>query len=497
MRYKGIVESNSMVHVIEPRTINGRTHFKIVDEGNLKYFQPGTSVYFDLVRAGDNKAATITGKVETEQPSTNLPSENVILFPEKRDSKLSIPSSLNALHFYLVFNPMFNNKIEEEIEGATQAHSFYHLLESRNKTDPSNSFLYWGKLKSSGGNEPLDIEHFAQVLERNTANKKATHLYISDFHFFWVARVTEVCFQLNLETHGKNTLNFYRKNWDKIEAWFKIEDMEILSNNPNETNELISNLTIRSENHLNSRQTSSEDIQITPYLSGLRYPLIIEDVRKEEYFSFEGEMKAIDKRSPLIAHSLSETNNTKKIIYSYAIPEKVFQKLSHQAQDEILSAEMDVLRCDGGTKEDLKITADKVARSYCVALERCIADVVKNSSPASSSAFFACDDFSLGTFSRLLNEPNLSYLKSRNQMLYDLFSSVPFKGHLLKFVNIRNDKSHQGVIDFEIESLLNVRRMILGVGTEGIIMKLYLAAYPELRNILEVRLPKTLDKKSA
>ena len=188
MLFKGLICVGGIVEAIEPKRINDKTHFKIYDHGNLQYFPVGSMVCFSLILnpSSGTKLASIEAIHEEGRSIDNdslPPVIDLTLF--KQESKRGKVAEIKApLHFYLVFNPMFNTKIKEDMEGATQAHSFYNLLQQKSKND-QNAYLYWGKLKSTDGNDPLHKEHFIQVLESNTSFGVATNLYISDFHFFW------------------------------------------------------------------------------------------------------------------------------------------------------------------------------------------------------------------------------------------------------------------------------------------------------------------------
>ncbi len=92
--------------------------------------------------------------------------------------------------FYVVFNPLLNG---ENQSYKTQAHEFFHRLKNNlSMGDPNNSHLYWGKLKMSSYDEDLRFENFQESHERNRSIGADTHLFISDFHHFWVAKVESV-----------------------------------------------------------------------------------------------------------------------------------------------------------------------------------------------------------------------------------------------------------------------------------------------------------------
>jgi hypothetical protein len=481
MLYKGLVSKDGLVQLLEPKILNGRTHFKIEDNGNLQYFPPGSRVNFSLVKQDgkDIKLASIHSKDESEEIIEN----NVIEFvkPQKPLEPVELKQTSEGMHFYVVFNPMFNTKVLEEIEGMTQAHSFYNLLEKKVGENP-DSFLFWGKLKSTDVLAPLSKESFTDVVKKNSAAKKVTHLYISDFHFFWVARVEAVEFDLDKATHAKHTLNFYIENWDRIEAWFKISDMKLLSNNPKETNDFIRQLVISPTNKLNSRQDPQNKLSVTPYLSGLRYPLIIEDERQEAYFDFDGNEKAVNQKNALLTTSEGATQRLKSIVYSYVIPERVFNRFSHQVQNEILSAEIIFINCESRTKSDIYNTNRSVATKYLIALEKCLNDIIRSTNPPSSSELFEPGkNLTLGELLTVIIEKRHSYLLTKNPLLFS-FLNEQVK-NLAIWKDIRNSSVHLNETIVDLETLKNVRRVILGVGTKGILVSLYQATFPDLKDL--------------
>ncbi|MDH5415497.1 MAG: hypothetical protein OEW87_15270, partial [Flavobacteriaceae bacterium] len=93
------------------------------------------------------------------------------------------------IHFYVVFNPMLNG------EGvyATQAHEFYYQLKNKvNQRNPENNHMYWGKLQVNNGSIINHLDAAKEVMAENAEHGEDTHLYITDFHHFWVAKVESI-----------------------------------------------------------------------------------------------------------------------------------------------------------------------------------------------------------------------------------------------------------------------------------------------------------------
>src|SRR5690606_14540008 len=237
-----------------------------------------------------------------------------------------------------------------------------------------------------------------------------------------------------------------------------------------------------------SRQDPANALPVTPYLSGLRYPLIIEDIRKETYFAYDSNRKTILEPHVLLENGEDETARARSMILSYAIPENVFKMFSHQVQHEVLGAEIMSLRGGGSSREDVYWKDYNVARKYLIALEKSLNDVLKASNPPSNSSFFEIDmNITLKQLYHDLLGNQHNYLILRNRELYNFFNGL--KGTLCKWNEIRNLTVHLGDLLIDHESLLNVRRVLLGVGTQSVLVAMHQAAYPELRDLYNIEVP--------
>lgn len=496
MRFKGLVQSNGFLQTIDPPILNKRDVFKIEDHGNLHHFPKGSFVYFTLNTGQKDKQAIIQALCEQQTVSTPVVPAitNITEFKQKKIESLAVIKE--TMHFYLVFNPMFNEKDLEEFQGPTQAHSFFNQLKHKIE-EKTGDFLYWGKLKSSDTNEVLARDCFKEVFAKNEKEGRPTHLYISDFNNFWCGRVSGIEFDLEKSKAGEHTLNFYKNNWDRIEAWFKITDMKLLSNTARETNQFISNLKIGINNKYNSKQDPNRELRVTPYLSGLRYPLIIEDIRAESYFDYHGEEKIILRENVLMNNTETLTQQAKSTIYSYVIPEKIFNKLSHLVQNEILSAEIEYFKTTASTNEELYRKDLSVARKYLIALEKSLNDVIRDTNPPASSGLYnPGSSLSLAMICEEIGLKQHVYLSGRYKQLFEYLTSM--RGTFLKLNEIRNSKIHLNDRVLDHQSVINVRRLILGVGTEGILVNLHKAAYTELAQHFQINsLELSQEKKKA
>ncbi len=237
-------------------------------------------------------------------------------------------------HFYTIFDPFLKAELfTKENEKNTQGHEFQRQLKEKyqNMKDGDNclQYMYWGKISVSQKASKLGTE-LNELVEKNRKHNFTTHLFISDFNHLWVAKVEEVCFGDDEEFYA-NALDFYREFQGKgqIEAWFKISDIDLIGNNAEETHQYISSL----ETIINSNK-----VYITPYVSNLRYPVIVKDFACVEPVHF-------DTSRPLVLENLIENESfyekIKMIITKYSIPKEEFEKLKPTVQKEIIRTEMD------------------------------------------------------------------------------------------------------------------------------------------------------------
>ena len=475
------VTKNQQVRLISPEQVAGRSAFKIMNSGNISQFPIGSEVEINLVKS-PSKGEKIA-VIEKLYKKAELPVvDNVVELPRRVDKDYSNLSQFKkGLHFYLVFNPLFNQDDNELYEGKTQAHSFFNLLKNKHKDD-SSSYLYWGKIKSTEGREGLCPEKYQSVVKNNTDNGQESYLFISDFSYFWVAKVEEVDFEVSKSEINNHSLEFYKNNYNRVEAWFKVTDMTLLSNTSKETIKLVSDLQISRNNEFNSRIDKDKDIEVTPYLSGLRYPLIIEDKKVEKYFSNDLETQ---KENPLLDKDKSLTNKTKAHISGYVIPQEVFECLSTSVQREIISAEIEYSNLNCNSVKDIYAKDLCVARKYLLILEKVINDMLmKIEFPRNSRVILSKkDNITLGQIQHLLLDREFDFLKSQNKRAFFALKSLLKNGKMNMFTQVRNMNVHitDEVVSHDV--LINIRREILGVGKLGYINSFTASVNPEVKGM--------------
>lgn len=476
------IDRKKIVRLISPKSIGQREAFRIMDTGNLSQFPVGSEVEIKLESAPNSKdKVAIIVKLHKE---IELEAKVIDFKKEKDKRKIILNSFKDGLHFYLVFNPLFNQDDGEIYEGQTQAHSFFNLLKNNHEED-ENSFLYWGKIKSTENRDSLCLKKYQQVVLNNNENKKDTYLFISDFSFFWVAKVQEVRFDLGKEEIKKHSLKFYENNYNRVEAWFKVTDMTLLSNRSHDTLNLISNLVIRKNNDLNCRIDDKKDIEITPFLSGLRYPLIIEDEKIESYFGNELETL---KDNPLLGDK-TLTSQTKDHINGYVIPPEVFNCLSNAVQREIITAEMAYSNFDQATKNDIYAKDYDVARKYLIILEKIINEtLIKIKIPINSRVVLGeKNNLSLNDISKLFFSGEFRFLEKENKRAYFAIKSLCKKNKVSIFSEVRNTAVHMNDMHIPHETLVNIRREVLGVGKLGYINTFTIAVNSKIKNTFYIK----------
>lgn len=413
--------------------------------------------------------------------------DNTLDFTKKKNEVDALLK--NKYHFYIVFNPLLNDMTIEKHQVETQAHSFYKLLKEKD-------YLFWGKLNTSSGHVKLNLDNFQRVVRSNTAMGVPTSLYISDFHNFWAAKVEAVYSELDKSLEGENTLEFYRKNWDKIELWFKITDMILVSTKATETNRYINQLSIKTSNDLNAMESFSRELAITPYTSGLRYPLIIENKRFDDFFSNRTSRNVDDFN--LLFENSSESERVRQIVYSDVIPRPIFDMMPPVIRNEIIMAESDYSDPKVKSINDRYQKSEKIASDYLRILERAIKDLVFDkfyskvahqdfsidksgkliSFTGGESRETKCKHFSLGSLNFLVSF-NLTKLRAHSSAFFQHLIEVQsiLENHQLKV--IRDSRVHLEPTESCIMLLEDVRRLVLGVGYPGLLNRLYYEFYKD------------------
>lgn len=216
-------------------------------------------------------------------------------------------------HFFTVFNPL----LKPTENHLTQAHEFHDLLKKRVEVESHKGHLYWGKIKKTDKNKALNVEDYKNIVLENKRAHRDTHLFISDFNFFWVAKVEEVTTK---RPKPSETLSIYET--EDVEIWFKIKDMDLLCDHPCATKEQIAKLS------------SGDFRSLNPHLPGLRYPLIVDDLSSEMYFKKYKDQKRVLLNNPLLSQDQIHRDQV-----AYTIPRSSFDKLPALLKKKIIWAE--------------------------------------------------------------------------------------------------------------------------------------------------------------
>ena len=380
----------------------------------------------------------------------------------------------NPFSFYVVFNPLLNG---ENQNYKTQAHEFFHKLKHNLQTgDPGRSHFYWGKLKMSKHESDLEFEKFKKAQEFNQSLGYHTHLFISDFHHFWVAKVESV----HQEVYDKeNTLPFY--DGKEVEIWFKITDMDLVSSEYVETGYYLEQLYAMNE-------FMNYDIDsINPYLSGLRYPLIVQDRLKEQYFVHS----EVDQRpralgaNPLI-ESPKESGRVANNVQTYVLPPAIYGKLPERLKKKLIAIEMEIYKNDN-SKQDLH---RRIVSNYEEILESVLnSTFVKHLKEEVSADLYVGSDgqilteatfgarslkkiegnLGLGEILKLLESPEK--LKGFNLDLAFKNKTSFFKFCRTELLELTKNK-FDNVGSINQKEAMMVRNIILGVGCKGVINSL-------------------------
>lgn len=390
---------------------------------------------------------------------------------------------MKPYHFYVAFNPLFN----DDHKFKTQAHEFHHYLKTKKQTDPS-AHMYWGKIQISEFSEPLNLSHFEAVVKENFEMQMDTNLFISDYQHVWVAKVTEVLKEI---PDPENTLNFYKNK--KVELWFKITDFDLVSNHASETLSLLNNI------HVDNEYYSYKIKEMTPFTSGIRFPMIVQDKTQSRFFKHEG-LRVLSE-NPLLS-AQGESMKLNNIIQSFVIPEENFKRIPENIRNQIIHAEILVLEAQAGGKKD-RVKLEQAILTYLKCLEILLNETfVAYLKREEGHRIYVTKDCSQPKFMRsALDKDKSSLIRLREsteyfnlsqiKMLLDTPSFFPhtsldyvFRGKkafweycrlelrsTLKnesLIELRNLLTTAGDVKAHDRELLLVRNILLGVGGRGV-----------------------------
>lgn len=390
------------------------------------------------------------------------------------------------IHLYIVFNPMLNN------EGVyqSQAHEFYFQLKNKaSQGEPQSSFMYWGKLNVNEEKaKSKNIEEYSSIIKNNKNVGEDTHLFITDYHHFWVAKVESVHNEVYNKDH---TLAFYD---DKdVGVWFKVTDMDLLSAEFEETSFYLNQLFV--DNEFEQKKFDS----INPYIGGVRFPLKVQDKSMERYFGnvFSEDGLRVTRNNALIENPKA-SDEIKFQVNSFVIPPHVFSKLPNIVKNEILSVETVFSKREKDNPELFK----NILTSYLKILESVMCHTMGPVLMAEyGDCLFISEDgkkfydhktennitinkykktISMQAFTNLLSDVssfgNLSLhsLEERNpKLVYYFVNTLCPMLNKLELVEKREALQHPGNnLIISKHEAIDVRNEILGVGCSGVINNL-------------------------
>jgi hypothetical protein len=227
--------------------------------------------------------------------------------------------------------------------------------------------LYWGKLKV---NQPLshDFSKYQEIIQENKNNGLPTHLFISDYHHYWVAKVESVHREI---VSKERTIPFYDNK--EVDIWFKISDMDLISGEFEETSYYLSQLFVDNKFHEESIPS------LNPYIGGLSFPMIVEDKLKSNYFQneFDSYSLRIKKNNPLISKNFicDQIQNQMK---SFVLSPKVYLNLSHHTKNDLLSIEMRLAQSNLLDKEECRVLYSSYIQVLESVMNETLGFVLKN-----------------------------------------------------------------------------------------------------------------------
>jgi len=404
------------------------------------------------------------------------------------------------IHFYLTFNPVLNDNLEK---GMTQCHEFYEYLKTEKKEN-IDGHAYWGRMIGNFREAKIDVDKFQSIIAKNRETNCSTHLFITDFQNIWVGKVESV----SAEIEGDfKTLPFYKDK--KVEMWFKISDFSLLEHTSEGCAKKLTELYIDND-HMDLKIDG-----LSPFTSGVRYPIIVQDKSEEQYFDQidpDGPTHLLFRPNPAITNTgFSRVRNA---LNTYIFPEAMYAKIPHSAKLEIETAELDVLEQRGHNLA-------KLSFNYIKAFEIIINDLIIQTLKREGQAdyFFVKptvmppklyldnrepDVVPLSQFQRNYSITQLMYLVQRCVKTNNMAFHKAFQGHKF-FINFFTDQlpkllednqvsnmrgviAHNDINRIDNHDAMAIRNLVLGIGCKGLIHVCYQNFYPGLfKNMARVQ----------
>lgn len=394
---------------------------------------------------------------------------------------------MKPYHFYLAFNPLFN----DDRTWKTQAHEFHNCLKEKKLKDP-NGHMYWGKLQISEYSETLNMTNYEQVVSENHDLQMDSHLFITDYQHMWVGKVVEVMKEI---PDPENTLAFYKDK--KVEIWFKISDFDLLSNNSAETSAILNQI------HVDNEYYSYKIKEMTPFTSGIRFPMIVQDKTQERFFQ-----SAIATSKPRVLNdnplfgSEGESMKLNNLIHSFVIPEETFKRIPEHVRSQIVHAEILLLEAQASGKKDrpkleqailtyLKCLEILLNETFVAYLKREEGHRIWITKDRSSPKFMrsaldkdkssltrlkdSTDVFNLSQIKMLLDTPSffphtsLDYVFRGKKSFWE-YCRLELRSTLKNesLIELRNLLTTKGDLKAHDRELMLVRNILLGVGGKGV-----------------------------
>lgn len=388
-------------------------------------------------------------------------------------------------HIYLVFNPFLN----ENSVYQSQAHEFYYALKQKvADADFKEAFMYWGKLQVSSSSflsqdDSAYIKDLNNMIAENAAIGESTNLYITDYHHFWVGKIESVHQEIFSKDH---ILPFY-DNKD-VSVWFKIVDFDLVSSEFEETILYLQQLHCDPE----SKYVKNELAAITPYISGVQFPLIVQDRNLENYFSNNMSLR-ISKENALIENP-KLMGEAYKQVKSFVLTPQTYRKMSHKIRHELLSAESHLIDHKGDSKDIYRSVLASYLKIFEYTLDESLGRILRsefgnvlyiNSDGAGVHEFSHLDSILINQFSGVIKAEvffdiffkakqfgNISFseVKHKYPLFFKYFeeSLIPF---IEKYEILSKKKSLALNNDMYInkQEIMAIRNEILGIGTLGIL----------------------------
>lgn len=379
---------------------------------------------------------------------------------------------MSTRHFVTVWNPTYaRSAIESHLELL-----LLHARHARNRgggpDDDENVYVWWGKVRSQHRLQPLP--HLPEILATLTREDTddEQHLYLTDYRSLYVAHVTDIVTDDPREFDASHVPDYYVTQRLNCDCWFELDDVRRL---------VVDDTVAVVEALQRLRNTRYHDRPVSIYGGMVELPLIVTRDTEQLHFTSESrdpvtngtrwvEFDAERTGTGAMERDLRENligepvwRRLDPAVHTFcATAEAIFRRNRDDAAFDFSPVVMDLAKAiEVQTHHALRrLLARAPTRLKCVRVNGETVDITRR-------------HLSLGEIPHALRDPSVRQWVAEKGGNAVWFANV-FPAVAEELAHARNDAAHEKWVG--IDRALPFRNRVLGIGCEGDLVKLAMAA---------------------